>query len=118
MTKDYYGRFVDLCKLTCVTGEEYLDKQLLKRHNKAMTQLEKIMREMYSEANRCEDIALDLLANEDIKVEIVAAAYCLKASIHTKIARDCLLKIAKTTSDGMTRVRAYSNLEYCRPYNE
>lgn len=112
---DYYSRYVDLCRQT-YWGKSLLDARTRAIHNKAMKHLGQLERKMYSEEDRCEEIAYKLLLHENDVVKLNSAAYCIKAQVWTKIAYQVLSQIANNNIDKSLAGDALMTMKYCKPF--
>lgn len=94
--QNYYDRFVQLSLQLCLK-EDYADKQKLKAHDKAMTQLDKLQREMAK--TDCSRVILALLEHPEERVRMGAAAFCIKIRIYIEKATAVLDNIIDTSND-------------------
>ena len=113
---DHYEKFVALCLDCALTIEDMEDKTKRKIHNRAMTELEQLSREMVKEPDKCADIVLRLLAHENENVRISAGAYCIQAQVHQRQGRAALKALARKAASPYLRLTAEQCLKYCVPF--
>ncbi|MBQ3505024.1 MAG: DUF2019 domain-containing protein [Oscillospiraceae bacterium] len=114
--KELYSLIIKYCISRCYTYDDLVDKKKLRLHNKAMSQLQKIQKEMYSEHDHCTNIVLELLKHTDERVRMFAATYCLHANILVETGMQVLIQIRDYSESSYMRVSAGQNIDYCVPF--
>ena len=73
--KDYYTILVDLAQKR-ILDHDLLNKQELKRHNRVMTQIVKLWKELAVNDMDCNELFYRLLSHENPRVLVVTATIC------------------------------------------
>ena len=94
--KDYLKQYLACCGALCFE-DDYTDRKKRKAHNAAMTQLEALHSELAQ--LDCTEIMAELLRNEDERVQLNAAAFCLRQGLHETRARQILSTLSETSRD-------------------
>jgi len=98
---EYRNTSIDLSLNTCLK-EDYCDKRKLRRHNKAMDMLLKLTSELSGLSKEsCQEILSPLLAHEDARVALSAAAQCLRLDLLELEALTALIRIEQHAMDSM-----------------
>lgn len=113
--KDYYTLLVDLAQKR-ILFEELLDKQCRRRHNRAMTKIVKLWKELAQNDVDCDELFSRLLAHENMRVVVLAADICYRINDYKPIsvqvlemAHDQVLRIYNCpTADTEDHMLAYT----------
>ena len=113
--KDYYTLLVDLAQER-ILFEELLDKQCRRRHNRAITKIVKLWKELAQNDVDCDKLFSRLLAHENMRVVVLAADICYRINDYKPIsvkvlemARDQVLRIYNCpTADTEDHMLAYT----------
>ena len=92
------NQFILLSNQRC-SRDEYKQKKRVREHNRAMTKLLALNKIMYAQEGHSESIACTLLKHPSEKVQLSAAAYCLRAGILEQEARIVLSNIERNSCD-------------------
>ena len=103
---DVQQEFVQLC-LQTMGKEDYGDRQKRLRHNRAVTKLEKLKKQLGRED------AAKLLDHGDPRVRIYTASACLEQGFLKKEAAAALRLAAKTEKDPTLKFSASMLLKQC-----
>ena len=109
--KDYYNIFVDLCLQTC-TQHDYRSTAKVLKHNRAMTKIIEITKEIDDTGNSA--VFEELLNHEDERVRLNAAYDCLRTNISVRKACKELKRLAKKSKDASISFSAKMTLEQKR----
>lgn len=93
---DYYQHFVELSLRQC-KRQDYIKKNKVATHNHVARDLNKLKVKMQDE--NCTDVLIRLLAHEDVRVRLNAAAICLELHIFIDETRHVLESIEKKHDD-------------------
>ena len=99
---EFYSAFVKLCKQTC-TMNDYADKKKIRQNNNAFKKLRMLEKQLTDK-----NIAVieELLLEDDERVQLSAAATCLRTGCYCDEAREVLERIKKESSDKTFRFAA------------
>lgn len=90
--KDYYNIFADLCLQTC-TQHDYRSTEKVLKHNRAMTKIIEITKEIDDTGNSA--VFEELLNHDDERVKLTAEYGCLRTNTSVKKACKELKRLAK-----------------------
>lgn len=99
-------KYISLCSLQCRNESDYTKKKV-KIHNKAVTELRRLVEDICADAQIARNVYERLLHSEDAFVQQSAATDCLTLNIHTGQAVKILKHISKygNRMDSMTAKR-------------
>ena len=103
--KNYYNLFIKYSNQLC-SKDDYINKQKVKIHNKAMKNLIQIQREITNDIKNGAVVLIKLLEHDNEKVRLNAAAQCLQIGIQQEKAIEVLKKIENNSTDKLCQLDA------------
>ena len=113
--KNYYDTFVGFCLQLC-TKHDYKSALKVKRHNRALTKIDKLIEEINNAD--CSKVFGELLNHDNENVKLGAASACLQSNIFVDKAVDTLKKLSETTEDWSISFSAKMVLEQFEKNNK
>ena len=101
--KDYYNIIVELCGKLCYK-DDYGCKEKVRAHNRAMTKLFKLDKELNTPEGS--EILMKLLYHENDHVILSAAMLCLKLKIHPKETLERMIYVKDNSKDSIVAFEA------------
>ena len=101
--KDYYKIIVELCGKLCYK-DDYGCKEKVRAHNRAMTKLFKLDKELNTPEGS--EILMKLLYHENDHVILSAAMLCLKLKIHPKETLERMIYVRDNSKDSIISFEA------------
>lgn len=113
--KNYYQMIVDLSSQKC-GKDDYSNKQKVKKHNKAMTKLNSLDKELNNVEG--ETVLLQLLHHKSEQVVLSSAMLCLKLNFHVEEAKKRIAFVRDTSKDSIISFNAEMMLKNLRENNK